>query len=159
MSSMIANYPSTSEKYWARSGCQSKYTPSGLSHASHCEEVPGNTWFTSGLPTPPGRMMSGVSISSAMPAFPPNHSYPSTHPPSDHSSFQRPAYSSQNNAAYQQQARIHGTSGTAAVQPDKSAVDMIAAHLQIPESVNKSKGSLAEFAAEVSTPAPVSNMC
>lgn len=33
--------------------------------------------------------------------------------------------------------------------------DVIASHLQIPESVNKSKGSLAEFAAEVSRTAPM----
>jgi hypothetical protein len=41
-----------------------------------------------------------------------------------------------------------------ATQAENNATNMIARHLQIPESVNKSKGSLAEFAAEVRPGAP-----
>ena len=37
-------------------------------------------------------------------------------------------------------------------QPNKEAADAIASYLQIPKSVNKSKGSLAVFAAEVRIP-------
>lgn len=148
MSSMIANPSNSSQGFWSRPGDQSQHSASSL-HAGQSEGTSSNTWFASGLPTPPGsRVMNGISVGSTIPTFPPNQPYP-TRRPSENSFQQRPSYHSQNNVDYSQHSRMNSLGGSSIGQSRKSASNLIASHLQIPESVNKSKGSLAEFAAEV----------
>ena len=149
MSSMIANPSNSSQDFWSRPGHQSQHSGSSL-HAGQSEGTSSNTWFASGLPTPPGsRVMNGISVGSTIPTFPPTQPYPTRHP-SENSFQQRSSYNSQNNVDYSQHSRMNSVGGGSSIgQSQKSASNLIASHLQIPESVNKSKGSLAEFAAEV----------
>ena len=154
MSSMIANYSASSQDIWSRPSCKLQKSSADPSHTNCSEDSSENTWFTGGLPTPPGKIMNGLSVSSALPVFPANHSHPLQQPaPDSFPSHHRPSYSSQHNVDLSKHSRMNSMSGTMGLQPDKSASNLIATHLQIPESVNKSKGSLAEFAAEVCEPA------
>ncbi|KIW40223.1 uncharacterized protein PV06_07437 [Exophiala oligosperma] len=113
-----------------------------------------DTYFSTGLPTPPGsKAMPGVTLGNGHASFP---SHPSQHlgdypqngigssqsygrstTRSDTSSFNLVPASSSTSDSYSHQAT------------DSTHVNAIAPHLQIPESVNKSKGSLAEFTAEI----------
>ncbi|KAK5331939.1 hypothetical protein LTR93_000944 [Exophiala xenobiotica] len=112
-----------------------------------------DTPFSSGLPTPPGsRAMAGVSLRESYAGFPNDLS-------------QHRSDFSQNAVGGSQGLRefslmngdSHTFASTSNTNPDsyfRPAVDQnnvnaIAPHLQIPESVNKSKGSLAEFTAEI----------
>ncbi|KIW85967.1 hypothetical protein Z517_01361 [Fonsecaea pedrosoi CBS 271.37] len=112
------------------------------------------TYFNSGLPTPPGsRAMPGVVVGSSYAALPPptfqqdrglpdgaNASCPRRTP----AAAQAPV-----NHVYALAPPTNGMSVYNRRAPDQNSVNAIAPHLQIPESVNKSKGSLAEFAAEI----------
>jgi hypothetical protein len=115
----------------------------------------------SGLPTPPStRAMNGVTLRQQ-----PSHN--TTSQPYQSSRF--PLHNvPNNNLPHQRDGRDnlhhgdmqvrtngfnsgHRTQGSQDrdISTSKSTTNAIASHLQIPESVNKSKGSLAEFAAEV----------
>ncbi len=149
MSSMTANYPTSSQEFWSKPGYDSQHLVSSF-QAGQSEGTSSNTWFASGLPTPPGpRVMNGLSVGSTVPAFHPNQPYPTRHP-SDNPFPQRPSYPSQNSVEYSQHSRMNSMKGSSIAHSQKNTSNLIASHLQIPESVNKSKGSLAEFAAEVS---------
>jgi hypothetical protein len=88
--------------------------------------------------------MHGLSVGTTLPALPPSHSYPVRNRAHESESSQQHApYPMQSHSDITQQARKTTT------QVENNVASMIARHLQIPESVNKSKGSLAEFAAEV----------
>lgn len=121
-------------------------------------------WFRSGLSTPPGtKAMTGVSLNYDLTNRAANHNYtdnphqmttafndvPITRPANVH----RQRSTSQLDSAVkpdQGVSRMHGRHSSD-LQTHKNSEHVIASHLQIPGSVNKSKGSLAEFAAEVST--------
>ncbi|RMZ77728.1 hypothetical protein DV738_g4272, partial [Chaetothyriales sp. CBS 135597] len=119
------------------------------SYSRRDHDGPVNTWltFTGGLPTPPiSKAMIGQSVAIAQ-------NLQHTHiPPTRYQHVPTAAASmrqslSQSSYGSQTSHQASKPQGNAAVgERDKNA---IASHLQIPESVNKSKGSLAEFAAEI----------
>ena len=147
MSSMLANFPSSQEA-WSRPSHQPQYM-TAPPQPSHSEGNSANTWFMSGLPTPPGsRVMNSLSVGSAVPTFHPNPSYPTRYP-SERPLPQQELYPPQNNVQYPQHSRMNSLSGSSSSRSHRNPSNLIASHLQIPESVNKSKGSLAEFTAEV----------
>ncbi|KIX08233.1 uncharacterized protein Z518_02889 [Rhinocladiella mackenziei CBS 650.93] len=113
-----------------------------------------NNCFAGGLPTPPGsKTMPGVVLGNGYAGFPAKGFQ------QDRNTFQDGRDTSQQNPA--SSTALNGNSYTLIPPsngsslydnrraPDQANVNAIAAHLQIPESVNKSKGSLAEFAAEI----------
>ena len=148
MSSMTERHPPYSQDIWSRPSHTIPYSVEP-SHAGQSEGVPSNTWFAGGLPTPPGKTMNGTSMGPALPSFSSNHTYSTRHPTSNGTSLHRPAYPPQSNNDLSHHSRMPSIGGISTNQRDKNAGSQIARHLQIPESVNKSKGSLAEFAAEV----------
>jgi Cyclin len=149
MSSLTANLPIFSQDAWSRPAHRIPHSTEA-SHGSNSEGPSSNSWFTGGLPTPPGTNMNGLSVGSTLPAIPSNYSYPSQQAPAENPSFQqRSSFPSQHNVDFRQHSRMNSTGGKQALQAEKSVSNVIARHLQIPESVNKTKGSLAEFAAEI----------
>jgi len=119
------------------------------------DRATNNTWFTGGLPTPPGtKAMAGVSLGNsfatyATHAFTHNSRQPFQDVSNGPSTQYRPAPAAQVGTKYCLNTRTNSAHGYHAMSTDKINANAIASHLQIPESVNKSKGSLAEFAAEV----------
>jgi hypothetical protein len=141
MSSMTAGFLQSSQTFWSKPlpQYQSQYT----THATRRDGNTANTCFTGGLPTPPGtgRNMNGMSVGSTLPSLPHNLSYPIRHPPPHQDSYSNPPSYPQHDPQQQSTSNGHTTS--------HERTNVIASHLQIPESINKSKGSLAEFATEV----------
>lgn len=147
MSSMSAVHQPSGRLDWSRSNANLKDpTTYGIKRRNN-----SNATFTSGLPTPPGsKAMPGVVLGNNYGGFPSQ-------------GYRQERSSLQDGTNGVQQYRTssttpHGNS-YALVPPsdglysrrasDQTDVNAIAPHLQIPESVNKSKGSLAEFAAEI----------
>lgn len=111
-----------------------------------------NTSFTTGLPTPPGsKAMPGLALGNGYAGF-----------PSQSTQQERSFLQDEMNAARQHRESSVASNGSAySLIPTSNGanlynrrtseqnVNAIAPHLQIPESVNKSKGSLAEFTAEI----------
>ena len=112
-----------------------------------------NIDFESGLPTPPfSRAMPGVVVGSSYAAYPVSAYQQGRNslPDSANGSLQYP--SSSTSGTQNPHALVPRTSGTGLYErrvTDKTDLNIIAPHLQIPASVNKSKGSLAELAAEL----------
>ncbi|OAP63105.1 hypothetical protein AYL99_02332 [Fonsecaea erecta] len=112
------------------------------------------TYFNSGLPTPPGsRAMPGVVVGNSYAALP-----AAAAPQQDRSGLpdaanavrqRRTPSAISTNHTYTLAPPTNGGGMYSRRAPDQTNVNAIAPHLQIPESVNKSKGSLAEFAAEI----------
>ena len=128
--------------------------PAGLS--SYGRSTPKGTvnWFQGGLPTPPqSRNMTGVSLSNNYGTYPANHTYTHNQQLSQHGSSLQPSRFSAAASSQPSHGHANGSRGTSSVDygisTEKSMVNVIASHLQIPESINKSKGSITEFAAEV----------
>lgn len=137
---------------WRRYGSVPSYTTTPPSQDKN--RAQGRNIFLNGLPTPP-------SASKAMPGVLVGNNY---------TTFADQGYTQQRACVqhgYDNTAH-HRSSATAAADPqltlappmslmgssygrsvEQNSASTIAPHLQIPESVNKSKGSLAEFAAEI----------
>lgn len=109
--------------------------------------------YSTGLPTPPAsKAMPGVILENNYPGYAPQtilqngvssrDSY-GTNPHRGQTS------SSINTSQYTVVPPSNSVSTFTHPPADQIKIDAIAPHLQIPESVNKSKGSLAEFAAEI----------
>lgn len=115
--------------------------------SSHSQIV--QSWFQGGLPTPPAsKDMMGVSLTSNYGSY----SQPQSHNGGYNNSQSYKAHSRVPSDSYNTTKYPHTRSNSQAgpgVTTEKSKVNSIASHLQIPESVNKSKGSLPDFAAEV----------
>jgi hypothetical protein len=145
MSSMTAGFLQSSQDFWSKPPPQ--YQSQYATYATRRDSNTANTWFTGGLPTPPGtgRNMNGMAVGSTLPSLPHNLSYPIRHPPPQHDPYSQPPSYPQHDLHHPQQ--FTGTSRTGT--HERTTSNVIASHLQIPESINKSKGSLAEFATEV----------
>ncbi|KIW12017.1 hypothetical protein PV08_09291 [Exophiala spinifera] len=111
-------------------------------------------YFSTGLPTPPGsKAMPGVTLGNGYAAVSSHTSQPvGDYPQNGVGSLQSsrgPTTRSQANSY----RLVHGSNSTSISfshqAADHTQPSDIAPHLQIPESVNKSKGSLAEFTAEI----------
>lgn len=131
---------------------------------------PGS-YFASGLPTPPEtRVMTGIGLnqhnsSDVVPQsyFPSKSSYPgyfsargqeSLHHQHNLDSYNHnnvPTYSSRGNQSQSWSAN-HERENRNTLKDSSKSDSTIATYLQIPSSINDSKGSLAEFAAEVGQP-------
>lgn len=114
-----------------------------------------DTSFSNGLPTPPGsRAMAGVSLGDSYPGFPSHlsqHKGDFSHNAVGASQGHR-GLSLKNGNSHALVSASNNNSDSyfrPAVDQNNVNVNAIAPHLQIPESVNKSKGSLAEFTAEI----------
>ena len=112
-----------------------------------------STYFNSGLPTPPGpKAMPGVVVGNSYAGYPVSgyqqDSGGVTNSTSGSQQFLSSSISNTNNG-YALAPPSNGTGPYERKLADQTDANAIAPHLQIPESVNKSKGSLAEFAAEI----------
>ncbi|OAL32428.1 hypothetical protein AYO22_00450 [Fonsecaea multimorphosa] len=120
----------------------------GSKRWNNCE-----TYFNSGLPTPPGsRAMPGVVLGNSYAALPaPAFQQDRSGLPDGATAARQRSTASTvlTNHAYALAPPANGVSLYNRRASDQSNLNAIAPHLQIPESVNKSKGSLAEFAAEI----------
>lgn len=113
-----------------------------------------NALFSSGLPTPPGsKAMSGVVLGSSYTGFPSQSFTQDRNGISGGSSDAPQQYRSSSAAPNVGSYSLIPQANAASVYKSRATehkdTNAIAPHLQIPESVNKSKGSLAEFAAEI----------
>lgn len=151
MSSMSTAYHPVGPRDWASS---THKLPSKDPPVYECKSWGNsNISFNSGLPTPPG--------SKAMPAVVLGNSYAGYPAPTfqhGRATLPEPTAMSQQ---YRNPPNVSTNNPYALVPPtnglglythrpsDEKDTNAIAPHLQIPESVNKSKGSLAEFAAEI----------
>jgi hypothetical protein len=145
MSSMTAGFLQSSQNFWSKP--PSRYQSQYATHATRRDGNTVNAWFTGGLPTPPGtgRNMNGISVGSTLPSLPHNLSYPIRHPAPQQDSYSHPPSYPQHDLPHPQQSTSNGHTAS----HERTTSNVIASHLQIPESINKSKGSLAEFATEV----------
>ena len=152
MTSMSAVHHAVGSLDWSRPSSKASYDDPAAHGLKRWNNT--NGYFTSGLPTPPGsKAMPGVVLGNAYTGF-------------SGSAFQQERGSLQDGTTGPQQYRapatgssggnsytlIPPTNGSAVYNrrpADQASANAIAPHLQIPESVNKSKGSLAEFAAEI----------
>ena len=118
-------------------------------------ELYGSQYFTGGLPTPPATKRMNV-VSSAVAPSRGNfsgcagsvNSYPD---PYYTQTPQHATYTSQNHTQPSHQPKMNGFAGISMPVEDRAQEDEIASHLQIPASVNKSKGSLSEFCTEIAS--------
>jgi len=140
----------------------------GSSISSHSFEwKEGNSWqglFRNGLPTPPtSKAMTGLTLK--------NHYNTGVHPPAQSLSkySRQDAVSGENGTVernlggrgqeplvYTDRSQRHrvGSSRDFGFDTKKSSGNVIASNFRIPESVNNSGGSIAEFAAEVRSQDP-----
>ncbi|OCT44906.1 hypothetical protein CLCR_05647 [Cladophialophora carrionii] len=113
-----------------------------------------DTYFNSGLPTPPtSKAMSGVMLGNSYAGYPlPTYQQEHTGLSDSTHAAQQHRSSTATSSLPNPYALVPPSNGTGLYNRrvnDEKEVNAIAPHLQIPESVNKSKGSLAEFAAEI----------
>lgn len=131
------------------SGYRPSYEQSQQSLPSADAETSSKSWFTGGLPTPPGtktmmNVASGIPLSS--------HAFSSRH--QQHAEKYTPQHmqhAGQNHQYPLPVVKMESYGGMTMPAEENPPQPEIASHLQIPESVNKSKGSLAEFAAEIAS--------
>jgi hypothetical protein len=149
MSSLLVHPHYSTQDSWRGTGV-GKYQEQrerGLPRAA--ADTQGIPCFTGGLPTPPATRMMHVAPLAVQP-----HSY-GTHYTDSFSSNSRAHQHVDHTSRIPQQYTKPSAStyGGIAMPADDRPVQQpeIASHLQIPESVNKSKGSLAEFAAEIAS--------
>ncbi|KAL6244026.1 hypothetical protein RBB50_008895 [Rhinocladiella similis] len=113
-----------------------------------------DTHFSTGLPTPPGsKAMPGLTLGHGYAAFPSHTSQQigdySQNGIGSSQSYRGPSTRSDTNAYNLVPASTSTSNSYNPQAVDHAQVNAIAPHLQIPESVNKSKGSLAEFMVEI----------
>lgn len=141
----ILNYQCQEGSTWSKQ--PSKKTPLEITHCT----VP----FRDGLPTPPGDMTGVAYNTTASSNYAdksyggPIHSYSkvSTMPHAHVNSLPASPTPLGKNRSFAPATK--GASATEKVDQKKSTGNSIAPYLQIPSSINDSKGSLAEFAAQV----------
>jgi len=144
---MLAVHAPASNQDWARFQLEGT---SGRSHETSLHDSRGGSWYTSGLPTPPGtRIMSGAILSSGLANYPPSHSYQQSRGYQDVSRSQLSQHAHTSSTG---QYAGFGQTNDSDGYTEQNDINAIASYLQIPESVNNSKGSLVEFAAEVRNP-------
>ena len=145
MSCLAAGQNIPSEDPWSGHGHQPFYQRKS-SYDSRRDQNP-STWFAGGLPSPPvTKAMADVQVD---PAYPQAHPYQGSHPQKRAEDYEYEAQVTNmtNNTVYPQ---TNSQSSQDLSQGHKRRENTIASYLQIPDSVNQSKGSLAEFAAEIS---------
>ena len=161
MSAAAVSYQPSLHFNWAHEQSRQEQAFAEVQHHSRGSQVPIGTrdWFNPRLPSPLStQTMTGTTL---------GYGGSQTGRPQGYQNGQTNSYSvpSAKSLSYQQDgntgysgisisngqddfsADIGGPDGVSL--PSKPRIDAIATHLQIPKSVNKSKGSLAEFAAEV----------
>ncbi|KAL8875777.1 MAG: hypothetical protein Q9198_005913 [Flavoplaca austrocitrina] len=110
-------------------------------------------WFGGGLPTPPATAdMAVFSMSSGRGAYQQAYPYLTEQRSSagDNGNIRPAAYASNGKVfAGDYESRTHSNPQTCGTNGTIPQEDQIASHLQIPGPVNSSKGSLPEFAAEI----------
>ena len=147
---MFASQPTALQNTWSTTGCRSFYIPP-TSHERADSEGSGDQWYTGGLPTPPtAKAMNGAPLTTSSQGLQATYAPSSRHGHNASHSLSGMQHSlSQSSYDTQSSYSRGGIANGYTNQPSKNA---IASHLLIPESVSKSKGSLPEFAAEVSHP-------
>ena len=154
MSSVVA-FPSdaadlSSGRY--QSGYNSYRRPSqGVVHGGFGRSL--GEWFEGGLPTPPATAdMAALSVPHGRAPYQQSYPYPNEQRSSNVNNLDPlPATYSSNGKvkAVEHGFRTQSNGQIYDTNSIRSQEDQIASHLQIPGSVNGSKGSLAEFAAEI----------
>jgi hypothetical protein len=179
MSPAFAHFPAEPFPETSRShpeSCQEdprRYTEQSKSWQSLVKDSKFRSCFSSGLPTPPeSRAMTGVSCNQhssndivSQNYYPSKYSYP-TYPSSkgtEAKPYQQNAdpYTQSNSSMADQPRLWSGSRKREDSQGNKDIANSdstIASYLQIPASINDSKGSLAEFAAEVGSILPSVNL-
>lgn len=124
----------------------------GLSHGRRRSST--RDIFQGGLPTPPAsKAMTSLSIPNGIGMYSQQYPHvkqeriPSSHVPD--ARHQQSTGHSRSSRGEQEQRPQTGTFQNDHTSKSSLQSDQIASHLQIPESVNNSKGSIAEFAAEI----------
>jgi hypothetical protein len=168
MSSSLASEPAYYFPGQPHNQAPSSEELGGSSISSHSFEwKEGNSWqglFRNGLPTPPtSKAMTGLTLK--------NHYNTGVHPPAQSLSkySRQDAVSGENGTVernlggrgqeplvYTDRSQRHrvGSSRDFGFDTKKSSGNVIASNFRIPESVNNSGGSIAEFAAEVRSQDP-----
>lgn len=155
MSSALVDHRHTATGPWLGSTYRNQYEQRRSSLGPERESA-NRYCHTGGLPTPPATKRMNVVSSALHTARVPLSGCSgnvSKYHHSQHPSSQYAAYPSQilPQAPAAGPSVMNGYAGISMPVDDRSQQDEIASHLQIPESVNKSKGSLSEFAAEVAS--------
>ena len=151
MTSMSAVHQSVGPQNWAKS----KQETSSKDPAAYGYEGwnTSSTYFKSGLPTPPGsKAMPGVVLGGSYAGYPVSAYQQDRNSLSNSTNGPHQSQSSATLGTQNPYALVPPTNGSAIYErrlTDQKDTSTIAPHLQIPASVNKSKGSLAEFAAEI----------
>lgn len=153
MSSSLVEQQQPFPDLWSGSTYRNQYEQRQISLRSERDSA-SNYCFTGGLPTPPASKRMNVVASALNSAR-----VPLSGCSANAVGFQQSTYPSQKYATYPTQApsqpskavAMNDFAGMAMPMDDRLQQDEIASHLQIPESVNKSKGSLSEFAAEIAS--------
>lgn len=169
MSSALAHPPATAFPEPSRSDLTSfregpqRYTGHVKSWQSLIKEGRSGTYFSSGLLTPPeNRAMTGISLNqhnsntvasqNYYPSKFPYSSYPSGRGAEVRHHHNADSYD-HNNRPTEDQQKLWSTTQERedrhAPNDTSTSDSTIASYLQIPSSINNSRGSLAEFAAEV----------
>lgn len=153
MSSLLLRPQRNSRESFMSSAYRPTYEQSQQSIPRADADVFTRSWFTGGLPTPPGtKTMMNVasSMSVPRPTYPSRHQHHPDQIPPQH--MYSGSYHSNDLPHYPQPVvKLDPYAGMIMPAEEKASRNEIAHHLQIPESVNKSKGSLAEFAAEIAS--------
>ncbi|KAG9782545.1 hypothetical protein ABEF93_004351 [Exophiala dermatitidis] len=156
MSSLAAIHRSVASLDWSKPHSKASYDNWTAYGPESKRWNSSNSYFTSGLPTPPGsKAMPGLILNNAYnndfsgEGYRQQEALLQDRP--DTSQQHRQSSTATNGMNYSfvplSSNNVLGPNSQRGTGQDKG--DAIAPHLQIPESVNKSKGSLAEFTAEI----------
>lgn len=153
MSSLLHHHRNISQDSWGSIGYRNQYEQQSDGPPTRSErESSASSWFTGGLPTPPVGKSMNVASYVPQPAHSQHAKYSQPSSTADnYSMVQHTSYPLPVQPQYPQAANMTGYAGIAMPVDTRPQQHEIASHLQIPESVNKSKGSLAEFAAEIAS--------
>jgi hypothetical protein len=147
---MFASQPHPLPETWSKSSCGGTFHTDSR-HRKRSSGGIAEQWFTSGLPTPPeSKAMNGLSVAASYRGTQPTHINTTRYMHNASATASNMQHSLSQSSYDSQGSHTRHGSNTQGYRDDW-ATSTIASHLQIPESVNKSKGSLAEFAAEVSS--------
>lgn len=151
MSSSVVEYRHTPQGSWSDSAYRNQFEQRHYPLGPERESA-SNYCFAGGLPTPPAtKRMNVVSSALNTSRIPLSGcsgniaNFHHTHPNLQYGTTQH----APNSASVSR--TMNDFAGISMPAEDRTQHDEIASHLQIPESVNKSKGSLSEFAAEIAS--------
>src|ERR1700754_3228724 len=147
MSSMSTVQRAVGPVNWANSNLKTSYQDPAAYGCKKWNDT--NTYFNSGLPTPPfPKAMPGVVLGNSYAGYPVStyqQDRGSLRDSTNGSQLYRGTSTTSTNNSYALAPPPNGSSHYERRATDQNDANAIAPHLQIPESVNKSKGSLAEF--------------